>query len=348
MKMPSSKPTVILVHGSWHSPKHFVPLEDALHAHGYKTNSVWLPSMHYSHVNPPLDPTKVDLHDDIQATRGAIIEALSNSPNTDVAVLSHSYGTVPAAAATENLDKATRAQNGHTNGVSAFLIISGLLIPPGMTSLEWAGGQVPPTVALSTISNPKEPTEEIQVSIPIPDPGPIALFYHDVADQHEARRYAELCTHQIWAVHNTVIPFVGWKSPELEVFYLSCEEDRALPPGFQMVMIDTANRERAAAGGKAKGLSGSSAGQGGNSLEKFQKDSLAAIEESKATLNGVRDGETEKTASGGTASAVNKKGYAKVEGSAIKVTTIKSSHSPFLSRVEETATWVRKSCGEKI
>jgi len=32
----------------------------------------------------------------------------------------------------------------------------------------------------------------------------------------------------------------------------------------------------------------------------------------------------------------------------VQVTSIKASHSPFLSRVEETAQWVRRCCGEDI
>jgi hypothetical protein len=39
---------------------------------------------------------------------------------------------------------------------------------------------------------------------------------------------------------------------------------------------------------------------------------------------------------------------AKAAGADIDVTRIKSSHSPFLSKIDETAQWVRRIAGEKV
>ena len=342
--MSSSKPTIIIAHGSWHSPEHFVLLETNLSASGYKTHTVWLPTMHYGRLSPPLQPGKVNLLDDVKALREAITHELSSSPDTDVVLLSHSSGTVPASSAIENLDKLTRSRNGFQNGVSAFLVISGLLIPAGITGLDFAGGQTPPTVTVTTIANPEDNTKQIEISNPVADPGPIALFYHDVPDT-KAARYARLCTHQIWAVNKTVIPFAGWKVSDLSVFYLVCEEDRALPPGFQRLMIENADRERA----KGDQSTESTTAHGGNELGKIQKDSLAGIEESQAILEGVKSGNASESAKRADAGATGGIESGKeASATAIQVTNIQSGHSPFLSRVEETATWVRRCCGDTV
>ncbi len=336
--MSPSKPTIIIAHGSWHSPEHFAPLETNLRSHGYKTHAVWLPTMHYARLDPPLNPSQVNLLDDVKSLRAAITDELDNG--VDVVVLSHSSGTLPASSSVEGLDKASRSKAGHANGVSAFLIMSGLIIPAGITGLDFAGGATPPTVTVSTISDADG--NQIEVSNPVADPGPTALFYHDV-DQEEAKRYAELCTHQIWAVNKTVVPFAGWSVKELDVFYLVCEEDRALPAGFQRLMIGNADHVRASQ------EEGKVDGHGGDELNRFQEDSLKGIKASEAILEGVRKGDA-RTAKGveGMSGAGEDGVEAGGSGTAIRVTSIQSGHSPFISRVEETATWVRRCCGETV
>jgi hypothetical protein len=299
--------------------------------------------MHYSRLNPPLNPAQIDLLDDVRAVQNAILEELSQNPEVDVVVLSHSSGTVVASAAVESLDKATRVREGHRNGVAAFLIMTGIIVPPGNSTLEWAGGEVPPTVELTSIADPLDVARRIEVTKPIADPGAVALFYHDMTDAEEAKRYAGLCTHQIMTVNTTKVPFAGWKVPDLKVYYLVCEEDRALPAAFQRVMIENANRDRAAETGSKEG--GSHA-EVGNSLEKFQKDSLAAVEVSKTIIDGVKAGNKSAALAGsgdGKDEADIEQGHDALK---IHVTSIKSGHSPFLSRVEETAQWVRRCSGE--
>ena len=336
--MSSSKPTIIIVHGSWHSPEHFAPLESNLKSHGYKTQTVWLPTMHYKRY-PSLTPAKITLNDDISAVRSAITSELSSNLETDVVVMAHSSGTVIASSVIEDLDKTSRAKAGHSNGITALLVISGILVSSGMTTFDWAGGQVPPTVSVSTIPDPKDKTKEIKVSNPIADPGPVAIFYGDLPDE-EAKRWAALCTHQIWAVNTTIVPFAGYKLPTLDVFYLVCEQDVALPAEFQRVMIQNADRDREEA---TKGGSEEGKENGGNLLGQFQKDSLASIEAvkqaSEKILGQGQDGGD--SSRGGKESAGG--GASKVQ-----VTSIQSSHSPFLSRIEETAQWVRRSCGEIV
>lgn len=326
--MSAVKPTVVLVHGSWHSPEHFRPLEAILNQHGYKTVGVWLPSMHYARLNQP-PPT--GLGEDIDAIRNTVLSELRHQPLVDILLLTHSSSSVPGSAAVESLDKKSRLASGHTNGIVSLLIMTGLLIPGGITPLGWAGNQVPPTVALSSMKSPVDANLEIKISYPLADPGPIALFYHDI-DASEAEHYASLLKPQIWAVNLSTVPFTGYKV--VPVSYLVCENDRALPAAFQRLMIEHANKE--ITGGQAGQGPGSDAAPAGNTLADSQRQSLAAID--------GRLGEPGEAASEGVA-AVPRQGSGARE---ISVQSIQSGHSPFLSHPEETAAWVRRCAGEEV
>ncbi|KAK3048183.1 hypothetical protein LTR09_010522 [Extremus antarcticus] len=61
-----SLPTIVLVHGSWHSPEHFGPLINNLQSHGYKCVPVALPSTQ----SPDLPPST--LGDDTTAIRDTV------------------------------------------------------------------------------------------------------------------------------------------------------------------------------------------------------------------------------------------------------------------------------------
>lgn len=78
----SLKPTLLLVHGAWHTPEcwaRVIPLMEAQH---YKCVSVGLPSVNSN-------PHK-RLEDDIQAVRTAI--QFETSQGNDVVLVVHSYG----------------------------------------------------------------------------------------------------------------------------------------------------------------------------------------------------------------------------------------------------------------
>lgn len=336
--MAATKPIIVAVHGAWHSPEHFAPLETALTSHGYKMVSVWLPSMHYARVN---QPPPMGLAEDIEAIHAAVLLELASQMTTDVLLLTHSYSSIPGLAAVESLDKASRAQAGHSNGVAAVLVISGLLVPAGISAFAWAGNEVPPTVTLSTIPSPEgyPKGKEIEVSNPISVPGPIALFYHDLPPD-EAAKYAALLKPQIFAVNHTPVPFVGYKV--IPTYYLVCEDDRALPPVFQRVMIENANKDIAE--DEAHRL-GDRDGENGGTLAAFQRESLAG-------KTGRKDEEGEKAAdghsSGNQGEANPTPGGGPSRKAFIHVDTVQSGHSPFLSRVEETAAWVRRCAGEEV
>lgn len=236
----SPKPAIVLVHGSFHSPAHFDRFSTALTAEGYKTIPVSLPSMHYTSLQRP---PPVGLSDDIEAVRSAILTELYASPNNDVVVLVHSSGGRSGSPAIQSLDKPSRLASGKfTNGVTHLLVISGYLIPAGITTLSWLGNQTPLTMSLSKARVPSSLSttgveEEIEVSVPS---DPAALYYYDIPAA-DAAHYASLLVPQVWSVMLGTMPFAGYCV--VPVHYLICERDRALPPDVQNKIINDANRD---------------------------------------------------------------------------------------------------------
>ena len=83
----SSRPSLVLVHGSWHSPKHYEPLVKVLEKQNFKCVPVSLPSTQSEDKSP------ATLSDDSSVVRKAVVGELDAGNN--VVVIAHSYGGVP-------------------------------------------------------------------------------------------------------------------------------------------------------------------------------------------------------------------------------------------------------------
>lgn len=221
----NQSPTVVLVHGAWHSPEHMSKLTTYLESNGYKVLAPRLPSMHAE------DLTKVTLTEDITAIRSDILKALKTS---NVVVMAHSYGALPSSGALEGLDTASRTSSGHNNSVTSFLIIAGLLVPPGFSVLGYFGGKpAPPQDVRGPLLYPRDP------------PGPGYLLYHDVPFD-EAKQCCETLKPQAWAVNSTVLPHAGHLV--VPTRYMICIKDNILPSFVQQSFVDKAREELAGKG----------------------------------------------------------------------------------------------------
>ncbi|KIW18559.1 hypothetical protein PV08_02847 [Exophiala spinifera] len=242
-------PTVLLVHGAWHSPAHFEALTTALEGHGFKTLTVALPSVHYAAQGRP-PPTK--LAADVQAIASLAETELDANPQTDLVLLGHSYGCVPASCAVQSLDKATRRKSGHANGITALLAISGVFLPSGASLWEMGGRKFPAQMSVSKQRFPDPsgngPDVEIVFTTPIDRPGPIHLMYHDV-EPKEAERYAAMLKPFIFNNHYSTVPYAGYLA--VPTFYLVCTDDHALPSAVQEMVVAGANADVEANGGVA-------------------------------------------------------------------------------------------------
>ena len=211
------KSTVVLVHGAWHSPKHMSKLTAYLESNGYKVLAPYLPSMHAE------DVLKVTLTEDIASIRSCILKGLETS---NVVVVAHSYGALPSSGALEGLDTASRTSAGHKTSVNSFLIIAGLLVPPGFSVLGFFGGEpAPPQDVRGPLLYPKDP------------PGPGYLLYHDTPFD-EAKECCETLKPQAWAVNSTVLLHAGHLV--VPTRYMICMKDNILPSFVQQSFVDKA------------------------------------------------------------------------------------------------------------
>ncbi|MEU0676957.1 alpha/beta hydrolase [Streptomyces sp. NPDC006172] len=116
-------PTVVLVHGAMHTPWIFDPLRERLTSRGIASRAVQLPSSN------PDSAAAQGLTEDVAVVR-AEIEAVDGP----VVLAAHSYGGVPATWAA--------AEEGR---VAELVYIAAFALEPGVSMMEWMGGDFPPT-----------------------------------------------------------------------------------------------------------------------------------------------------------------------------------------------------------
>jgi len=130
--MPS-KPSIVLVHGSWVNPTFYAPFIDHLRALGYPTSCPLLPSC------SPTSNAEIDLIDDALVIRGALTR-LVEYEHKSVILLMHSYGgLVGSEAVPETLTASSRQKGGLLGGVSLLVYVSAFMLPPGKSCQSFYG-----------------------------------------------------------------------------------------------------------------------------------------------------------------------------------------------------------------
>lgn len=144
-----SKPTVLFVHGAWHSPKHFQPARDAFESAGYPTEC-------------PCQPTfdaragTATLYDDAKCIR-FLLNELVEKQGKDVICVLHSYGGVVGTEAIDaSLGKKNRQDNGLSGGVLGLLYMAAFVLPLGSSLSTAFGGSLPPFIQVE-VRRPSTP-----------------------------------------------------------------------------------------------------------------------------------------------------------------------------------------------
>jgi len=208
-------PTLVLVHGAWHSSKHFEPLIKALTSHGYKSIGVDCPS-----TNDTQTPSTFE--DDCGAVRSAVLQELETS---DVLVVAHSYGGAVATSSLQGLSSASRSASGNVTSVIGIAYLCAAVPPAGTVFLDAVGGKALPIHDISADDG----------FVRVGPPGPEHYFYHDLPGS-EARHWASLLRPQSWvAVTSGVVTSEAYA--EIPAHYLFCSKDQAMPIEAQKAMV---------------------------------------------------------------------------------------------------------------
>ncbi|KAB8360704.1 hypothetical protein FH972_024440 [Carpinus fangiana] len=129
----STKPTIVLVHGSWHSPTAMAPVANNLKAKGYDSVCPSLPTMGDNQSHDFKDKT---CYDDAQLIRDTVSSLVSDGK--EVLVVAHSYGgQVTSEAIREEMGKSARSKQGRNGGVIGLFYICAFLLPEGVVGLSW-------------------------------------------------------------------------------------------------------------------------------------------------------------------------------------------------------------------
>jgi pimeloyl-ACP methyl ester carboxylesterase len=115
----STKPTIILIPGAWHTTEGFGPLESFLEKAGYPTKAIDLPSAG-AHPGHP------DFDQDVAEIRKAVLDLIDEGK--EVVVVMHSFGSVIGSEALRDLGKGDREAAGKLGGVVRCVFI-GILLP---------------------------------------------------------------------------------------------------------------------------------------------------------------------------------------------------------------------------
>ena len=123
--MATPKPTIVIIHGGWHTPKTYAKLTNVLKASGYEVHLPRLPSM--NEARPP----NTDLSTDTNLIR-SYVESLADA-NHRIIALMHSYGGQVGTNALKDLSLETRSQRlgQPTGGVTHLIYMCAFALPEG-------------------------------------------------------------------------------------------------------------------------------------------------------------------------------------------------------------------------
>lgn len=116
-------PTIVLVHGSWHTPANYQSYVNDLQAKGFTVHCPLLPTSKGDR------PPKADLPDDVAHVRSVIETCVERGER--VLLIMHSYGGMVGTDAAQGLDLATRRKANQTGGVIHLLYICAYILVPG-------------------------------------------------------------------------------------------------------------------------------------------------------------------------------------------------------------------------
>ncbi|CCF40602.1 hypothetical protein CH063_11126 [Colletotrichum higginsianum] len=209
-----SKPTVLVVHGAWHTPAHYQPFVDVLEDKGYPCVVPKLPS------GDTLTPASAP-EDDIRLVRK--IASDLTEQGKEIIVLAHSYGGTVSTEALSGLGIKDRAVAGKSGGVR-LLVYLAAFIAAGEESLE---DFAPPGMFPWLRLNEDETVATLA-------PQASDLFYSDVP-KAEHEKWAGLWTATPAACSQYRTKSLAYK--DIDTAYIHTEQDAVISAEAQRVLV---------------------------------------------------------------------------------------------------------------
>jgi len=211
----SSKPTIVVVPGSWHIPEHFEPMSALLRKQGYLVVGVSLPS------NCQTGPFSLGVTADAAVVRSTILAEVE--AGREVVVLMHSYGGIPGSAGSEGLSKTDREAKGLSGGIIKLIYMSAFVLDKGAALAIASSGKI-----ASWITTYDDPSGQYW----FPN-DPVGALFHDVPETL-AQRSIDMLRYQGLQYIYDEQTYAAWKF--IPSTYILLLQDKAIPLAFQEAM----------------------------------------------------------------------------------------------------------------
>lgn len=246
----SSKPTILLVQGSFQIPEAYDKLVSALRSRGFVVAHPRLPSLS-DHDSP--DFAERSLADDSRAIEAEAKRLIVDEGKT-VMVVMHSYGgLVGSDAIPEDMSLQSRRQKGLSGGVSRLFYFAGFILEQGKSVLGTFG---------------ESPNNDIKPNGRYTMKNTASLIYQDLPPE-EASYWASKIIDQSYAVQTTPVSRAAYKY--IPSTYVMTEDDQAVPLQYQEMFA-------AATGAEVKRIAS------GHSPQLSKPEELAELVEAAAEM----------------------------------------------------------------
>ncbi|KAK7719673.1 hypothetical protein SLS64_001852 [Diaporthe eres] len=218
-----SKPSILIVPGSF-TPGHvYENVMEKVAARGYDIRALQMPSVRLETESPTARKPS-SMYDD--AAFVASQAAALADDGKDVIIISHSYGGVPATECVKGLAKDARQKLGKQGGIVRLAYMTALV--PALRS------------SASNVLDMGERPEEDRLAMDVDVANTLRLLVPGLP-QGEGEAWAGKMTAHSAASFGDALTYAGYK--DVPVSYLVCEEDLVIPAGSQSRMVDLVEQE---------------------------------------------------------------------------------------------------------
>ncbi|KAJ5633203.1 alpha/beta-hydrolase [Penicillium lividum] len=222
--MSTNKPTIVLVHGAWHTPANYATFITNLESQGFTVHCPHLPSC--SNTSPP----PATYHDDVTTVR-ELVTSLVNKGESILMVL-HSYGGAVGTDAIQGLDLPSRAASKLPGGIIHLLYMCAYIQQPGRSVWDVI------TEAKMTDFWPQFVDNKPDGStFPV---DPVQLFLGDCDETQIAAALPHLVRSPLSAFET---PSSGDSWRRLPVTYVTTTKDYSVPRVYQDIMLKHVDEE---------------------------------------------------------------------------------------------------------
>ncbi|OOO13791.1 hypothetical protein OAory_01023860 [Aspergillus oryzae] len=226
----ANNPTIVIVPGSWHCPKHYKYLIDGLAKFNYEAVGVTLPSVNSS-------PPHASWDQDAQAVREVILKSLDNG--NDVIAVAHSFGGVAMSEAVKGLGKEAREKQGLKGGVVRLIYMCAMALPEGQTHV----GQIQPqTPEEEELERQRQELQAKYGGMRFTEDGAMLLdkdiirdIFYNRCDPKDVDEAVELLGSFPTGPLTVPVTYTAYR--EIPSTYIVCENDEALALSYQERMI---------------------------------------------------------------------------------------------------------------